>query len=77
MVRRVTIRRHKYKIEWARTGQRKDDPPAEVVADAYAAYGDFFVFVLRHSSSAVDTTTVLTVRANDVASIELGEQVTR
>ncbi len=73
----MSIMRHRYTIEWAKTGQRKDDPPKEVVADDYWAVGDFFVFVQRHSNVPNDHTTVLTVRANDVASIEVGEQVER
>ena len=59
------------------TGQRKDDPSKEVIADDYRAAGDFFVFVQRHSNAPNDYTTVLTVRANDVASIEVGERIER
>lgn len=73
----MSILRHKYTIEWAKTGQRKDDPSKEVIADDYRAAGDFFVFVQRHSNAPNDYTTVLTVRANDVASIEVGERIER
>ena len=73
----MSIHRHKYLIHWAKTGQRKDEPAKVIVADHLLRKEEFFVFLELHSNVSNDSTAVLTVRANDVAMIETGEEVQR
>jgi hypothetical protein len=64
---------HKHMITWTNAGDRSGDAPKEIIADDYSLSDGFYQFVVWTSDHSYDN--VLTVRASDVAAIEMGEKV--